>query len=453
MSKILTNKGDSQADSGLVFVERKGDVEIFHKDFAVQKSSKSNFQLLDGLKPVPSVKGVAVPGVPGKKYIPWGSTNALPRAYTEMIYSNHIAPRLLETRRDQVMGQGLFFYRQTVTAEAVQKIEVVDLPEGKAWLMTNEVRDTLKQLEMNRNQIGNAFLLVELDASGANVFPTSVRSLDAHMVRAEEADLETGKIAAYYVCRDWSLSTQKKVRVAAFDPANPQGNMKFIVHLRDKIPGFPYYDPPAWIGATTAIQVSNLFWSYYFSRIDKAYALRYLIRIDWSSFEAGYDPAENDNKTIKEAKKEFVDKINDYLKGTDGATTLYTGFTSNGQERLPMVTVEVLAKAAGDDLYLELAKQADVALASGFGIDPALANVATGSGLGRSGSELRISFQVDLAMHCQQPRQLILKAFNWILKPMFNWWPEDVYLGIEDVDITTIADNPTGREKVATPSV
>jgi hypothetical protein len=446
-------------------VESKGAVDIFQYDTKLKKSSKSNFDILDAMPKHKNVLSTVVPGdSEQRKIIPWGKNNDLPSRYTDSIYSNHIAPQLLSTRRDQVLGQGLFFYRETVTdgpdnaggAKTRISIAPADLPEGKKWLTDNRVRNVLRKLESNRNQIGNAFLLIELDVKGTKIFVKKISSIDAHMVRIQEADA-FGKVAGYFVSRDWKDPNKyNPTYVPAYNEENPTAAGIFMVHLRDEVPGFAYYDPPAWVGATTAIQVSNLFWAYYFNRIDKAYALRYLIRIDWQAFESGYDEAQNLDDAgkpvpIKQAKAAFVKKINDYLEGADGATTLYTGFVGGGSERLPMVTVEVLAKAAGDDLYLDLAKQADVALASGFGIDPALANVATGGGLGRSGSELRISFQVDLAMHCQSPRQILLEPFNRIIKPLLDWWPEDVYLGIEDVDITTIADNPTGREAVATP--
>ena len=114
---------------------------------------------------------------------------------------------------------------------------------------------------------------------------------------------------------------------------------------------------------------------------------------------------------------------------------------------LPGWEIVPIENKMSDDAYTAVNQQANIAHTSGHGIDPSLAGIDTGSKLGGSGSEKRISYQLHIAMRTPQKRKILLKTFQAAHKIMgFN--PEHRF-GFVDVDITTIAENPKGQEKTA----
>jgi hypothetical protein len=117
---------------------------------------------------------------------------------------------------------------------------------------------------------------------------------------------------------------------------------------------------------------------------------------------------------------------------------------------MPGVKITPLNNNNPSGEYIELDKQANINQASGHGINPVLAGIDTGGKLGGSGSEMRIAYQLHIALNTPIPRKLILKPFHLIHKLKgWNVTKPNRYFDFLEIDITTLDENPTLYSKVS----
>jgi hypothetical protein len=374
----------------------------------------------------------------GFKIAPWGANNDQPQKMLELVHNNHLKPQLITTGRDLVLGSRLGVFERSIV-NGKERMEPVLDSEMEDWFETIDGDSTLQSLAFNLETFANYFSVFSL---ASKTYVEAIQSFDCTITRAlATTKPKPDRYAFHHDFRNFRADEAKIL--PAFDPLNPGKYGEFVLHGRDWTPGQKYYDIPPYWGTRRWTSVSNKIPIFHDSGLDNGYNVKYHIKIPMGYFDQFGDSPEK----RKKAELDLMANMNEMLAGVENTDKVFVSkfaVDSTGKP-LPGWEIVPIENKMSDDAYTAVNQQANIAHTSGHGVDPSLAGIDTGSKLGGSGSEKRISYQLHIAMRTPQKRKILLKTFQAAHKIMgFN--PKHRF-GFVDVDITTIAENPKGQEK------
>lgn len=371
---------------------------------------------------------------------PWGKDNLQPQKMLELIYGNHIKPQLIYTARDFLLGARLGVYERIIDTVAGRKkivLEPVIDPEMDEWLEQVEADQLLRASAYNLEFCHNYFASFVLDKR-AKV--EAIVNRDATITRALVTLRD--RPDRYALHPDWRNAKAADVKVLpAYDKTNPTRFGDFIYHGRDWTAGQKYYDLAPWWGTRKWTELSNKIPDFHINGLENGYNIKYHIEIPEDYFDQF--PTEEDKE---EAEKLLVESMNSMLAGVENVDKAFVskfGFDATGKARQGWKITPIDNKMS-DQAYESVNQQANVAHAGGHGIDPSLAGVDTGSKLGGSGSEKRISYQLHIALRTPNKRKILLEMFNVAKK--INGFNANYVFGFEDIEITTLAESSSGKK-------
>lgn len=375
---------------------------------------------------------------------PWGADNLQPQQMLQLVYGNHLKPQLIKTARDLVVGSRLGLFTQSVV-EGKIKLEPAINPQISDWLEQVDAYGCLLGSAFNLELSANYFTAMSLDKNRKVVAMDPFDCTDVRAVATVKRRIEQ-----YVLHPNWREFKLPEARILpAYDPTDSSKYGDFIYHGRDRTPGQKYYDCPPWWGTKGWTEVSNMIPVFHKSGLKNGYNIKYHIRIPRDYF-AQFGDAE----AQRSAEKALMESMNEMLSGVENADKAFVSKFENdpvsGRARDGW-SIEPIANTMSDKAYTELNTQANIAHASGHGINPTLANIDTGRNSGNSGSELRSAFQLHVAIHTPVKRRILLQQFR--IAQLINGFDPTIIIGIEDTDVTTLAENPTGKQKVANESM
>ncbi len=379
----------------------------------------------------------------GNKIAPWGADNLQPQAMLALVYSNHLKPQLITTARDFLLGSRLGCFSRTIVDGKIVLEPVIDT-EMEDWYEAIDGDALLQSLGYNLETFANYASVFSLASSK---YVEDIQSFDCTVFRA----LVTTKPRPekYILHHDWRNFRADQAKILnAYDPKDPTRYGEFLLHGRDWTPGQKYYDMPPYWGTRKWTEVSNKIPRFHSSGLDNGYNVKHHIKIPLGYFDQFPTP-----ELKKKAELDLMANMNEMLAGVENTDKVFVskyGTDATGKA-MPGWEIVPIDNKMSDKAYDSVNQQANIAHTSGHGIDPSLAGIDTGGKFGGSGSEKRISYQLHVALRTPTKRKILLKTFRAAHKIMgFN--PEH-FFGFEDIDITTIADNPTGKQKVANSSM
>ncbi len=375
--------------------------------------------------------------------VKWGKDNKMPLELIRLVYSNHNKFSLIKTCRDLVLGAGLLFY-QRKTDEKKKWAEPVEYAEGYDWLDEVRAYDVMAKVALSYYLSGQGYMGMQRKSDGAQII--GLTHYDFPTVRLERMKAGAASPAALLLHATWDRDVKGDTvtRVPLYDFAKEPDRQPrdFALVVKDGTPGNAYYDLPDWFGSQNHTLIANLISAFHLSGLKNGWNIRYLVEMPATYFARFEDKAE-------EMETKFKKELHDFLSGVENVNKALLTKFSIGEDGKPIQGFKItpVTSPGGDDMYLDLAKYADAAQASAHRLHPGLAFADTSGKLFGSGSELRIAYQLHLAMSTPRVRHLLTEPFNRIVA-RHNGWPKGVRLGFEDTNITTIADNPNGAEKV-----
>jgi hypothetical protein len=294
--------------------------------------------------------------------------------------------------------------------------------------------------------------------TGANVYtgfnlniagqPVELNVYDWSTVRAEQVDEATGQINQYLLFGE-RIIDNNKIKVQAL-PRYYTGIQnqypQFIYHAKMPTSGQAVYGLPIWYGALETIKVLNRVPKFHGSGIDNGYNVKYHVKVP-SLYLDQFGTQEEKDK----AWRDLQDAMDEQLCGVNNVNkTVMTKFFIDpvSNKPLPGFDIVALQQVKTDEQYLNLSKDFRINAASSVGIHPGLANVDTGGKLGGSASEMRVAAQLHLALRTPIPRTILLQPIKIAMKLM-NFAP-DLFIAPKDFELTTLDNNPTGNQTVAT---
>ncbi len=377
------------------------------------------------------------------KFAKWGKVNLLPQTMLDLVTRNHIKAKLLTTEEEYLYGAGLKIFKRTLV-DGTERIEPAFHPDIQRFLNSFNHRRYIQRAINNYVNTANVFTEFVFNAL-RNV--VSLKCHDSTDVRAGIIDLAngSGEVEQYGICPDWSKTPGEKNPLVVVDAYRPgQMQAKCIFHASRERMGQKYYSYPDWWGTMTWTEVSNLIPLFHRNGLKNGYNIKYLIKVPKSYF----DRMANTDEEREAKRRKLREDFDSFFAGAENADkTIWSTYDLDASGRQqPGIVVETVGQTDSDKSYIELDRQANMNQAVGHGVLPQLAGIGDGSNKGTSGSELRIVSQLHTALKTPMPRQVLLEPFEIVAR--HNGWPAEYFVAFSDIEITTLDQNPTGKQRV-----
>jgi len=390
----------------------------------------------------------------------WGADNQLPFSREELVMGNNIVPALIERKRNLICGQGWYAYKERFEDddEGYMKRIVDEVPmtaEQKAFFKAFKKEAKRMVGEILKHGMGMPELI--RDKSGRI---GQVRSLEVKYCRALKQN-NRGLVEKWA----WSNTFQARTDVTAEDRVliempvyNPKSaQAQFVLPLVEDLFNDGYYPMPAYWGGRHWITLSNIIPLFHEANLRHGSSPRFHIVIpydyfyDYAAMNATVQGSEEYNKLLKtaaEKERQFIKDFNQVMIGVGNTgrpiVTKSEIVESLGGKYDKRIEIHEIKYDMNDTALLELYKASNIANVSAQALHPTLASIETaGKGIG-SGTEIRTAFLLYLIIAAPEVRDMLLEVVEVVKSE--NKWDEDVHFAIRDAEMTTLAENPSGKQ-------
>ncbi|WP_428657583.1 hypothetical protein [Runella sp.] len=383
-------------------------------------------------------------------HYPWGLRDDKPNQMHKLMSANDKALQLLRTQTKYIVGGGVGAFRKIVENRKTI-YEPYETHELQDWMEAAEVQDFFKALAWQWSFSWNSFANISLSYQAGRFFarPT-VR--DLFTIRAGRILAGESRIQRFFLSDKFATpyyNAAPKIAVPAFDPAFPTAFAESIMHVKEPIPGQPFYAFAGWWGGEKWLEVSNLIPQFHISGLKNGYNIKYMIKIPVDYFiQQGIIEEDAQRAAFATLQSNFDKWLSGVNNVNKALITRY--FMDSTGKQVSGIIIEPLNNPLSDEAYTRVSTTADVAHASSHGILPSLAGIDTGSKLGGSGSELRLAYDYAKMMTATD-RQAQIKPILAAAR-ISGVLPRDVTFQVIDAQMTTLDANPTGTQNVITPN-
>ena len=397
----------------------------------------------------------------------WGAKNDWPQIIIESIRKYGIGLNGLKFNRNLLHGKGVRLLQNGVEGKlAPQLVELSDKPEINALLKRSRYKRYFREAANDFEYHSINFAQV--------ILTKNYQKID-RIVRTDPADCrfqvmnpDTNRIEKVYLSSKWAdgiphshASVQELWLVDPLTPADEVREWarknkvhKFMLACRDTMTGSKYYPFKAWHAIIengwldVALAVPELKKALF----DNQMTIKYHIEIPEGYWRAKYGQDKWGNYSNKEKtrlRNDTLDTINDWLTGPKNTgKTLMTFYDVDemGNE-LPQVRITAVDDKLKDGAYIPDTQNANIEILGSMDIDPTLAGFGfSGSKLGAgSGSDKRVAFNLRTSMKTSD-RDVVLEPFDFAWE--YNGFDEKLHLAFVDHSLTTLDENPTGKQTV-----
>ena len=406
----------------------------------------------------------------------WGMRNQLPQEREALIMDNNIVGELLGTKRDIILGDGLYTYKMEWIEGKEVEVPVPMPDEIKEFLDASDI-DVF--MECNAGELvkhGNMFteFVARTDRQGiARMYSKACKYIRAGMQNSR------GHVTSYWYHGSWLNSrggTQNgqvrnimthnfkmpdPMRIPAFQSEARTIQLRSMHHTGDKLFFDGYYYHPRYWGGKKWIKTSNPIPVFHQHNMENGYNIRWHIEmpVDYFLDTDKFVNATNEKEkqecidAATSAEKAFMDKMNKFLAGVENSGRAIFTKLRYTQDKIsewyPGVKITPLSADLKDEAMLKLYDKSNDANISASGLPTSLSGIATPGKLG-NGSDIRNSLLLFLATKVPTCRRNLLEPLKIVQK--VNGWDKDIKFGFKDKLITKLDDNPTGMES-AQPAV
>jgi hypothetical protein len=372
----------------------------------------------------------------------------------QMTYGEDIV--VMRRERD---ANGKISYKELLPADA---------PDIYDFIENTNYRRIVMELGNDIALFGRGFIELILNENGGIA---QMRHLEAAYSRVSRIDAATGKSEWHGYSAGWHNNKYSedlnisplldmdnpmydfKVRMGLLPDGNGKlersSERRFVMDVSLPSPGRFYYPKPAWWSvyesqwfdfASAIPELKLAFFKY-------GMTLKYHIQVSRKYYENLYK--EKGAVSVKEkqqARKEFLQKINDMLSGKDNAGKAFVSEFSEKPDSHNIAQDVIITPLKLTDLdgkYIEDSQDAMSNICFAQNVHPMLVGAAPGKGGNINGTEARELFMIKQAL-CKPWRDQILLPLY--MAKAANKWDAGIEFRIANIALTTI-DNGTGSVK------
>lgn len=392
----------------------------------------------------------------------WGDDNKKPLKWHQLLAESNIAPQLLMTKVDFACGERMFTYKEDLRFnEVTGDLSLVKIPVKVPlldfWLKGINAEKLMRKRAIDYYFSGNCFNRFILSRRPEEYGIAWLDHIDSLDGRSEIINPKSKKIEHYWVSDDWcnviydqkDKANNNTYRYKAFRQSDPLKYYRSVYHSKLYWPGHKYYGIQPWHSAENWIAFANTIPVWMNANIDNAYNIKYHIEYPVSYFDY------LDEKPEEEAKREkdrFFDEMDEWLAGKENvAKTFFTGKPVNEHtgEQLDGWKVTPIHNEINDKAFVEAYKTSQGALTSGWDLNPSLANIPQEGKFAVSGSELRIAYQIHVALKVAAARAIMVEPLEIAYQvnhdlgvPGFE--DPEIKFGFINRNVVTLAESKTG---------
>lgn len=392
----------------------------------------------------------------------WGPDNLKPLTWIKLLSESNIAPQILLTKVDFACGERLFTYREELRfSEKSGQTELVKIPVANPqlefWLKKIKAKDLMRKRATDYYFSGNCFAKMVLARDPEKFGVAHIDHLDSCSVRVEQ--IKNKRVNHIYMSDNWvnpvynpkDISKGNTRRFKTYNEAKPLAFFRSVLQSKIYWPGQVYYGIQPWHSAKNWIGFANKIPVWMGSNITNSYNIKYHIKYpaDYFAYTDGWD-----KDAIEKEEDRIFDQVDNWLAGElNAGKTFYSKRILDpmtGNERSSW-TIEPIKNDLQDKSFLEAYKTSQGAMTSGWDLNPNLANIPQEGKFSTSGSELRIAYQIHVALKVAAARSVMLepleeayKVNNSLGVPGFQ--DPEIKFGFINRNIVTLAENPAGIE-------
>jgi hypothetical protein len=380
------------------------------------------------------------------KWVPWGVYDNQPNVMHKLMVDSPSKLPLIKSRRDFLIGSGLSVEKKKIVSGKTELEEQTD-QRVLDWLEEIEINEYLMNAGLQLSYSANIFANISIaDIGKKKQRVTGLTSMDCFNTRIRSLNTNETAVSAFLFNPNFGIKPAESDTEEVLIFNKNKLIEESIMHVKEHVPGQPFYAIADWWGTASWTEVSNLIPVFHKSGLANGYNIKYLIKIPSNYFEVeGLD-----KKAQEKLKKDTFDKMAETLSGVENnekvLKTLYNIDYQTGKA-MPGVEIVPIPNNMNDDAYTSLFNTANIAQSSGHRVLPVLAGIDTGSKLGGSGKELEVAANFQQNFLTAVDRQLLLKPLNTAAKIMgFN----DTVFSIKNItfynpDVTPV-DSAVGEE-------
>lgn len=387
-----------------------------------------------------------------KEWVKWGKKDDEPNQVIALNWESPSKPSLMDKAKEFVLGAGVApFIKRFENGKVVYERD--DFSELDDWFEEQEIWE--KYLEL----AALSMVFCEMTAVNLSILPGSVVGLQTlQPLKWRSAKPKSGMPISEILINphfgtDKAAAYKGMIALPLFERANPTKYAESILMLKKAQIGQDFYNLGLFWGTRKWTKLANMIPEFHLNGLTNGYNIKYLIEIDESYFINDGENAEDEEtaKEIEKRKDQFMSKIDDFLAGienTDKAVVMIGDLTDSMGKARDMIRIKPVDNKMTDDAYIKIFDAANLAQTMGHGLLAVLANIADGSKLGGSGSELEHAAMYQVAYGTPSYRRHILKPLNLALKLMKKDTHKAgrVEYRFVDIEFTTLDKNPTGKQ-------
>ncbi len=372
-------------------------------------------------------------------YQRWGFDNKFVNHVINLVTRNPIAMGILSTMKDFICGQKIVLYKEVIRTDSLGKTSVV-----LDFIENDEITEYLEEIDFE-SQFARWTFDALLTGNYGVEFVRSNNNKIAGLFHHDVSTMRAGKaedgVIKEYILSDWIYNNYYDgVYLPAYDKTKKDA--RFFYHGKNYFTGAYYYGVPTWIGSENFLRLLNEIPVFHLSGIRNGFGLRWHIKIPKNYF---------DSYTTQQEKQEAFTKLktemNNWLAGAENnGKTLVTQYDMNsmGVAREKGVIVEPLKPELLDTAYKNIYDQANLSVASAFGLNPELAGIIMqGSMSGNSGDGIRNAYNLFENTKAAQFRKWLLAPYKILQNE--NGWDKKIKLGIISHNLEKLNSNPIGQ--------
>lgn len=391
----------------------------------------------------------------GNEIASWGKDNLQPLHLLKLLSESNINPQLLWTKVDFAAGERIFTYKEDLkqdptTGELVIHKIPVKYPKIESFFKHIKVNKLMRARATDYYFSGNVFSRLVLARNPDKYGIAHIDHVDNLMARAQAQNKTSRKIENFFICSDWlnPIYDPKQPikgntrKYKAFNENDPLKYFRTIQHSKIYWPGQIYYGIQPWHSAANWIGFANKIPVWMDSNIKNSYNIKYHIEYPDNYFD--YTKGWPDDKRKAERERVF-DEMDKWLAGQKNTgKAFYSRRMRNplDNKEYSEWKISPIKNDIKDDAFLNAYKASNSAMTSGWGIDPSLASIQRDGKFASSGSEMRISYQLHIALKVQAARSIMVEPLE-IVRDVNGWDPE-VKFGFINKNVVTLAESKGG---------
>ena len=380
--------------------------------------------------------------VGGVRCVPWGPTNDMPELVRNILEKNNLGPGVLSRKMGLLYGQGPMLYRNEIVDNEVQRIWMVDADIQNwldSWDYKKYIRDVLSEF-------------VHLNGHFTKyISGKSVRRGKAYINRLE--CLPSGDCLLVWPDKDYPTSDDinqvlvgdmkyyKDLRLfPVFDKWKPAKHEAAVKYHNLRSFGRNLYSVSSFFGSIPWMIDSNDIAEIVRVLNDNLIAAAYIVHEPAGYWDRKKQDLMEDhpewelahiNKKMEELRDEIIKKLAEVMSGKENAGKFFT-CVDFIDEMGHMQSWKIEPIEMNLDKYIaaqkDIARLADSATTSGFGLSPALANIII-DGKSDSGSQMLYALKIFYGADTQIAEEIALEGINDAIRINFPQ-KKGVFLGL-----------------------